>query len=120
MESPLTKDDFDFLKIRRFGLTIALILVIYSIAGVRIDTPAKIQPLGIPLIIERPNLIGLGLVIASFYSIFRFIYYGMLIFSGNYNPIRAKKRLSQGELRSSLAFWLSSLSSLSPISWATG
>ncbi|MGA2959800.1 MAG: hypothetical protein ABSF48_29305 [Thermodesulfobacteriota bacterium] len=98
MESPPTKNDFDLFKIRRFALAIALILIIYSISGVKIDTPAKIQPLGIPLIIERPDLIGLGFVIASVYSIFRFVYYGMLIFPGKYNPIRAKKRLLHGEL----------------------
>lgn len=98
MRSSSQKYDVSLSKIRRFALIIALILITYSIAGVKLDVPAKMQPLGIPLIIERPDLIAIGLVIASLYSIFKFVYYGMVIHSGQYNPMRAKKRLLSGKL----------------------
>ncbi len=85
----------DLLKIRRFCFSVALILITYSIAGVKLDVPAKVQPLGIPFLIERPDLLAIGLVIASVFSTLRFVYYGMLI---NPSPMRARKRLLMGKL----------------------
>ena len=85
----------DLLKIRRFCFSVALVLITYSVAGVKIDVPAKVEPLGIPFLIERPDLLALGLVIASVFSTLRFIYYGMLI---NPSPMRARKRLLMGKL----------------------
>jgi hypothetical protein len=85
----------DLLKIRRFCFSVALILITYSIAGVKLDVPAKVQPLGIPFLIERPDLLAIGLVIASMFSSLRFVYYGMLI---NPSPMRARKRLLMGKL----------------------
>lgn len=80
-------------RIRVFALTIALILITYSLAGIRLETPAKVQPLGIPFIVGRPEYIGIGLVLASLYSIFRFYYYGMLV---QPSPMRARLRLLLG------------------------
>lgn len=85
----------DLLKIRRFCFSVALVLITYSVAGVKLDVPAKVQPLGIPFLIERPDLLAIGLVIASVFSTLRFIYYGMLI---NPSPMRARKRLLIGKL----------------------
>ncbi len=80
-------------RIRAFALSIALILITYSLAGIRLETPARVQPLGIPFIVGRPEYVGIGLVLASLYSIFRFYYYGMLV---QPSPMKARFRLQHG------------------------
>ena len=87
--------DIDLNKIRRFSLLIGLILLSYSWAGVELDTPARISPLGIPLKIKHPDLIGIGLLIASFYSTLRYWYYAVL--TGT-TPKMARQRLQDGFL----------------------
>lgn len=77
-------------KLRRFALSIAAVLITLVLAGVKLQTPAHVTPLGIPLIIQRPDLITLGLVIASFYAALRYIYYGMLVRS---SPMRMRREL---------------------------
>lgn len=59
-------------------------------AQVRLKTPVEINPLGIPLVIARPNLLTVALVFASIYATLRFIYYGML---AQPSPMRARREL---------------------------
>lgn len=80
-------------RLRLFSLSIALIIITYSISGISMESPAKVQPFGIPFVIERPDLLGIGLVLAALYSVARFYYYGMLV---QPSPIRARSRLLRG------------------------
>lgn len=80
-------------RLRVFSLTMALILITFALAGVTFDTPAKVQPLGIPLVITRPELLTIALVFASAFSALRFLYFAMLV---QPSPIRARRRLLLG------------------------
>ncbi len=82
-------------RLRRFSLAFGLLLVTFSVAGVEIDSPATISPLGIPLVLKRPGLLGIGLVLGSVYSLLRYWYYGILV---GLSPRRARKRLENGTL----------------------
>src|SRR5439155_15197901 len=64
------------------------ILLLYSIAGVRLDSPAHIQPLGIPLVIERANIFEWALLGVSVYAAFRYWYYAIL---AAVSPFRVRK-----------------------------
>jgi hypothetical protein len=70
-----------------------LILFTLVVAGVKLDVPLKIEPLGIPLVVQRPDLLSIGLVIAATYSTLRYVYYGMLI---QPSPMRARRELMLG------------------------
>jgi hypothetical protein len=83
-------DSPELAKLRRFALTVALVLITLVVAQVQIKTPLEIAPLGIPLIIRRPNLLTVALGIASVYATLRFIYYGML---AQPSPMRARREL---------------------------
>jgi len=85
----------DIIKLRRFCLTFGLILITFSLAGVEMESPARISPLGIPLTIKRPDLLGIGLVLGAAYSLFRYWYYGILV---GLSPRKARKRLKSGTL----------------------
>jgi len=85
----------DIIKLRRFSLAFGLLLFTFSVAGVEIDSPAKISPLGIPLVIKQLNLFGISLVLGSLYSLLRYWYYGVLI---GLSPRKARKRLIEGTL----------------------
>ena len=67
----------DLDKLRRFTLTIGMILLVYSLAGVKLQSPAQIRPLGIPLEISHPEYLPVGLILASLYAALRFWYYGV-------------------------------------------
>ncbi len=83
----------DLAKIRRFALVVPLILCTLVLAGVKLDTPLRVEPLGIPLLVQRPDLLSVGLVIAAIYSTLRYVYYGMLI---QPSPMRARRELIAG------------------------
>jgi len=85
----------DLAKIRRLSLSVAAVLITFCIAGVELDVPARISPMGIPLIIKKPDLLSVGLVIALVYSTLRYIYYGMLV---NRTPWNARRQLLLGKL----------------------
>ncbi|MCK9392168.1 MAG: hypothetical protein M0Q01_11460 [Syntrophales bacterium] len=69
----------DLEKIRRFALGTGLILIAYVAAGVDLEAGAKVSMLGIPFIIQRPELLPAGLILASVYGLFRFYYYGFML-----------------------------------------
>jgi hypothetical protein len=66
-------------RLRRFCLAIALVLVTYVFAGMRVDASKAISILGLPLTMSHPELIPVGLMIASGYSALRFWYYGFTL-----------------------------------------
>jgi hypothetical protein len=83
----------DTTKLRRFALLIAFIIIIYSLAGVQMDTPAKVQPLGIPFIIKRPDFLPIGLALTSLYCVIRYVYFGYFV---QISPTRARQLLRKG------------------------
>lgn len=87
--------DVDIQKLRRFALSFGLILFAYSITGIEIETPARISPFGLPLIIKRPNLLGWGLFIATIYGSARYFYYASII---SFSPRKRRKILKSGHL----------------------
>jgi hypothetical protein len=89
----IASHEHDLGKLRVFSLTVALVLITLSLAGVRLESPAKVQPLGVPLTVDQPELLSIGLVLASVYSVLRFIYFGLLV---QPSPIRARSRLLLG------------------------
>ena len=69
----------DVERLRRFGLIVALVLISYAAAGVELDLEAKFSLLGLPFIVRRPDLVLLGLMLASVYALVRFYYYGVML-----------------------------------------
>lgn len=66
-------------KLRRFCLTVGLILITYVFADVKVDAAKSVSFAGLPLTILRPELIPVGLLIASAYNAVRFWYYGFAV-----------------------------------------
>lgn len=66
-------------KLRRFCLAIGLILVTYVLAEVKVDASKTVSFAGLPLTILRPELVPIGLLIASAYNAVRFWYYGFTL-----------------------------------------
>lgn len=81
----------DLAKLRLLALALAVLIITLVLAGVKLDVPAHISPLGIPLTIERPDLLTVGLITAAAYTTLRYIYYGMLV---SPSPRRARRDLS--------------------------
>lgn len=74
MTHPKVKPDLE--KLRRFALTIALILIGYMVAGVRVKD--EVQAAGLGLRILRPELVPLALVLASAFVALRFCFYAFV------------------------------------------
>jgi hypothetical protein len=83
----------DLSKLRRFSLGTSIILITLLLAKVDFKTPAIISPFGIPLTINKPDLLYIGLLFASIYSMLRYVYYGMIIKA---SPMHARKLLRSG------------------------
>lgn len=66
-------------KIRRFSLASGIILITYYAALVEISSPLSLSVLGIPFKIKNPNYISIGVILCSFLSMLRFMFYGTLI-----------------------------------------
>ena len=80
----------DIERLRRFSLVIALILISYAAAGVDLERGAKVLVFGLPFVIRRPELLPLGLMLASAYALARFYYYGLML---SHSPQRRRKDL---------------------------
>lgn len=89
METP------DLTKIRRLSLVASIVLITLILAKVKLSTPAIISPLGIPLMITKPDVLYVGLSLVSIFSTLRYIYYGMIIKA---SPMQARKLLLSGKL----------------------
>ncbi len=90
------ENDIDLIKIRRFALTFGVILFTYILAGVELIIPAKITPLGIPLLIRSPDFILIGILFATIYGTLRFIYFYVICDVST--PRKARKNLANGKL----------------------
>jgi hypothetical protein len=102
----------DFSKIRRFALIVALVLMTLIFAQVEIETPVKINPLGFPLIIKNPDLLSIALVLASFYALLRYIYYGML---AQPSPMHMRRILLSGRTFYTPSLGIENLDFLLPV-----
>lgn len=80
----------DIEKLRRFSLVIALITLTYSVAGISLTPNAGISVIGLAFKVSRPDLLPIGLVIASFYVMIRFYYYGFML---KKSPFRVRRNL---------------------------
>ncbi len=81
-------------KLRRFALSVGLVLFTVAIAGVELESPAILHPLGIPLHVKRPDVLGIGLCIASVYALIRYWLYAFVL---TVSPIRMRRRIKRGE-----------------------
>ena len=66
-------------RLRRFSLTIALILLTYSLAGISLKPDSEIAIIGLTFKVARPSLLPIGLVIASVYATLSFYYYAFML-----------------------------------------
>ena len=82
-------------KLRRFALGVGLVLFTVAIAGAELQSPAVISPLGIPLHVKRPNLLGTALCVASVYATAR---YWLYAFVHKVSPFQARRRIRQGDV----------------------
>ena len=80
----------DLERLRRFCLAIGLILITYFFADVKVDASKNVSFAGLPLTILRPELIPIGLLIASFYNAMRFWYYG---FASHRSPRKKRRQI---------------------------
>jgi len=78
----------DIEKLRRFALTVALITLTYSVAGISLKPDSGISVIGLTFKVSRPGLLPIGLVIASLYSLMRFYYYGFMLKKSPYRVRR--------------------------------
>ena len=63
----------DIEKLRRFSLMVALALIFYTASGISLDAGAKASALGIPFIINNPDLLLVCFLLASIYGFIRSI-----------------------------------------------
>jgi hypothetical protein len=75
-------------KLRRFALTVALALITYVAAGVMIAPNTPIMFLGVPIIINHPALLPIGIAIAAGVTAVRFYYYAIMLSSSPYRTRR--------------------------------
>lgn len=68
----------DLSRHRRFALGIALVLITYVAAGVNLDPSKGFEFAGFTFLISRPDLLPIGLILASVYSGLRFYYWGAM------------------------------------------
>jgi hypothetical protein len=69
----------DIDKLRRFSLVVALIILTYSIAGISLIPDRDLFIMGFPFKILRPDLLPIGLIMASIYTMIRFYFYGFML-----------------------------------------
>jgi hypothetical protein len=69
----------DIEKLRRFALTVALIILTYSVAGISLKPDSEISVMGLTFEVSRPGWLPAGLVIASICAMMRFYYYGFML-----------------------------------------
>lgn len=82
------QDQPDLEKLRRFALAIALVLITYSVA-LEFNPDREVSPLGLPFRVTRPELLPIGLALASICGAVRFWYFGIM---KSESPSRHRKR----------------------------
>jgi hypothetical protein len=83
----------DLEKLRRFSLVVALVVITYSVAGIRLEPNTGISVIGMTFKVSRPDLLPIGLVMASVYALLRFYYYG---FMHKKSPYRVRRDALDG------------------------
>lgn len=83
----------DIEKLRRFSLAIALIILTYSVAGISLEPNSSISLIGLTFRVLRPDLLPIGLIIASIYSTTSFYYYGFML---KKSPYRVRRDVLNG------------------------
>lgn len=83
----------DLEKLRRFSLTIALIVLTYAVAGISLEAESKLSVSGLSFKVTRPELLPIGLVLASLYGLVRFYYYGFMLHK---SPFRIRREIIDG------------------------
>jgi hypothetical protein len=73
-----TMENPDLQRRRRLALVLGLLLTTYSLAAIELNPSETIAPLGIPLRITNPDLLGVGLALATLYAALRYVYYDMV------------------------------------------
>ena len=81
----------DLQKLRRFSLAIGLLLMAFSLAGVTLKPNEIVRPGGLPLEVLRPDLFPIVLMLASFYGMVRFYFYGIRLVG---TPSNKRKQLT--------------------------
>jgi len=81
-------DEPNIEKLRRFALIISLITLTYSVAGISLRPDAGISLAGLTFKISRPELLPVGIVMASLYATIRFYYYGFMLYKSPYRVRR--------------------------------
>ena len=82
----------DIVRLRRFSLTVGLILLAFAIAGQDFSSyEASLGPIRLPLVLT-PLLIAVSLVLASLYSTARYGYYSLVL---TVSPMRARRLLKE-------------------------
>lgn len=77
-------------RIRRFALIAAVLLLLYSAAGVQVIESGNLAPLGVPVRVLNPSIIVWGLVILSLVGLIRFLYYGLML---HRSPYRVRREI---------------------------
>lgn len=78
----------DIQRLRHFALGTSLSLLTYVAAGVSINTPMAISAFGVPIQIQRPELLPIALALASFYATYRYCYFAVMLGSSLYRVRR--------------------------------
>ncbi len=67
-----------------------VIVLTWSVAGLALESPARLAPLGLPLVISRPELLPAGLAVAALYAAARYHYYALMLGT---SPFRVRRDL---------------------------
>lgn len=76
-------------KIRKFALIVGFLLFMFSIAGISLNKNTETTIIGIPFVINSPDLISYSLILLSIYSVTRYYYYGVMLTD---SPYRKRKK----------------------------
>ncbi len=83
----------DMEKLRRFFLAIALVTITYSVAGISLEPNSGLSLFGLTFRVARPDWLPIGLIIASFYGMISFYYYGFML---KKSPYRVRRDIMDG------------------------
>lgn len=83
----------DLEKLRKFALVVGLVILTYSIAGISLDPNSGFSVVGLAFRVSKPELLPTGLIIASFYAMVSFYYYGFML---KKSPFRVRRDIIDG------------------------
>jgi len=83
----------DLEKLRRFSLTVALLILTYSVAGISLEPNSGISIIGLAFKVSQPDWLPIGLIVASIYGTISFYYYGFLL---KKSPYRVRRGVLDG------------------------